>query len=313
MTALENSLPLISVIIPIYKVEAHLRPCVDSVLSQSYANLEVILVNDGSPDNCRIICDEYAEKDQRVTVIHKQNGGLSDARNCGLDIATGDYIAFVDGDDILHIDFLASLYQNLVATNCDISFCRFQPFKDGEEFVVPKRSEAQDGIRVLSGLQMMNTFYDESWFPRNIVVWNKLYKASVFQQLRFPKGRLHEDAYIFPDLYGEPIQVVYTDVVLLGYRVRNASIMSNPFTDLHLQSWVEIYDRHQQIYAQRGWRSLLKELDKNRRRKYFSFFVNGSSTAAKSLISPKMFFKLLLDKDIHWKKRAVLIKLYIMG
>ena len=111
----------ISIIVPVYKVELFLEECIDSILEQTYRNLEIILINDGSPDNCGKICDEYAIKDERIKVIHKKNGGLSDARNAGIENCLGEYIAFIDSDDILHPEFIEILYQNLVVNKALIS------------------------------------------------------------------------------------------------------------------------------------------------------------------------------------------------
>ena len=116
---------LISVIIPVYKVEKYIERCITSVKKQSYFNIEIILVDDGSPDNCGIICDKYAETDSRIKVIHKKNGGLSDARNAGLDIATGQYICFIDSDDYIEKDTLKDMYNNIVMTRADITICNY--------------------------------------------------------------------------------------------------------------------------------------------------------------------------------------------
>ena len=118
--------PLISVIVPIYNVEQYLENCINSILNQTYRNLEVILVDDGSPDNCGGICDLYSDKDPRIKVIHKQNGGLSDARNKGLDAATGEYLAFVDSDDTILPEMIDKLYQRIVIDQSDLAFCGYQ-------------------------------------------------------------------------------------------------------------------------------------------------------------------------------------------
>ena len=118
--------PLISVIVPIYKVEKYLTICVDSLLRQSYGNLEIILVDDGSPDECPAICDQYQNKDNRIKVIHKKNGGLSDARNAGLDIAQGEYVAFVDSDDFIDEDYICKLYDALQQNRASIAVCGIQ-------------------------------------------------------------------------------------------------------------------------------------------------------------------------------------------
>ena len=113
----------ISVIVPIYKLEQYLEECVDSLIEQTYKNIEIILVDDGSPDNCGAICDRYAEQDDRIQVIHKKNGGLSDARNAGLDIASGEYVLFIDSDDNVSVDMVEELYGAIKKQNADISVC----------------------------------------------------------------------------------------------------------------------------------------------------------------------------------------------
>ena len=120
---MEQKLPLISVIIPVYNVEKYLKKCIDSVINQTYTNLEIILVSDTSPDNCEKICDDYAEKDSRIKVIHKEKNGLSAARNAGIDIASGKYIGFVDSDDYIALDMYELLYKNILKENADISAC----------------------------------------------------------------------------------------------------------------------------------------------------------------------------------------------
>ena len=117
---------LISVIIPIYRVELYLKECIDSVLNQTYKNMEIILVDDGSDDNCPNICDAYKKKDSRIQVIHKKNGGLSDARNAGIEIAKGEYICFIDSDDVIHPSFLQILYEDLIETGSDMSICHYE-------------------------------------------------------------------------------------------------------------------------------------------------------------------------------------------
>ena len=130
--------PLISVIVPIYKVEKYLAICVDSLLRQSYGNLEVILVDDGSPDECPAICDKYQNKDNRIKVIHKKNGGLSDARNVGLDIAQGEYVAFVDSDDFVDEDYIYKLYNALQQNGTSIAVCGIQ--------IIDERNKVTDQI-----------------------------------------------------------------------------------------------------------------------------------------------------------------------
>ncbi len=221
---MENN-PLISVIVPIYKVEEFLPTCLDSILAQTYKNLEIILVDDGSPDNCGMICDEYAKKDSRIIVIHKENGGLSDARNAGLDICTGDYISFVDSDDYVDKSFIESLYCNLSESKADLAVCFFRYVRPGE--VLRRKTTHRHGVTNFTGNDLLNKLYDPSWIPANVVSWNKLYKRFIWDNLRFPVGKLNEDEYVIVDIYNRAKVVAVSNAKLYFYRLRDNSIMSN--------------------------------------------------------------------------------------
>ena len=184
-------MPSISVIVPVYKVEPFLHRCVDSILAQTYRDFELILVDDGSPDSCGAICDEYAAKEERIHVIHQKNGGLSAARNTGIDWAYANsdshWLAFVDSDDWVHPDYLKMLYATAEKTLCKVSICGF--FRTaGEDF-----PEEQDyGIlRMSAGDYYCGQMHEGV----TAVAWNKLYHKSVFQSLRYPIGKLHEDEF----------------------------------------------------------------------------------------------------------------------
>jgi len=181
--------PLISVIVPVYKVEAYLDRCVESIVSQTYQNLEIILVDDGSPDNCGRMCDEWAKKDSRIQVIHKENGGLSDARNAGMAVASGEYIGFVDSDDWIDRLFLETLHDCIQTTGSDIAACGIHTFYEGDADL-PAASDAPDAIycteeamRLLIANQLRQ------------VVWNKLYKRQMMADIPFAVGKLHEDEF----------------------------------------------------------------------------------------------------------------------
>lgn len=182
---------LISVIIPVYNVEKYLDRCMNCVLNQTYKNIEIILVDDGSTDSGGEICNRYQKEDNRIVVIHKANGGLSDARNKGIDAARGDYIVFIDSDDMVSQYFIEKLYSALTKTNADIAMCYNMTFSDiGEIKDFPQNQE----IRVIDKEEFFNRLY----FPKHnqcISAWNKIYKRSFFEKVRFPYGKLHEDSY----------------------------------------------------------------------------------------------------------------------
>ena len=188
---------LISVIIPVYKVEKYINRCVESVLVQNYHNIEVILVDDGSPDNCGIICDKYAETDSRIKVIHKKNGGLSDARNAGLDIATGQYICFIDSDDYIEKDMLKDMYDNIVRTGADITICNYCAV-DNEGHKQWESEDISDGE--WTEKEFWKNFYDafEGMYYYYVVAWNKLYSRKIFDERHFPglSGHINKKLYM---------------------------------------------------------------------------------------------------------------------
>ena len=178
---------LISIVIPVYKVQDFLDRCVKSVVSQTYTNIEVILVDDGSPDKCSEMCDRWAEQDSRIVVIHKKNGGLSDARNWGIRTAKGEYIAFVDSDDYIHPRFLEILYYFMKKENADVVACTYERTLKKDE---------QTDFKVIQNEQIeVETGRKADAYITNdgIVAWNKLYKRELFEKIQFPVGRIHED------------------------------------------------------------------------------------------------------------------------
>jgi len=212
--------PKISVIIPVYKVEPYLNQCVDSVLAQTYENLEVILVDDGSPDNCGAICDEYAKKDRRVKVIHKENGGLSSARNAGIDIATGEYLNFIDSDDWVESDMLELLYNNLVKCDADISCCDFYMAyaNKNEPLSFAVGNLAFNSEQAVERVLKMK-------FPPS--AWAKLYKRHIFDDIRYPVGKYCEDNFIIIDILSKANIIVGDPAFKYYYRQRKNSIMRN--------------------------------------------------------------------------------------
>lgn len=212
---------MISVIVPIYKVEKYLRRCVDSILAQTYSDLEVILVDDGSPDGCPEICDAYREKDHRVKVIHQENSGLSAARNSGLDICTGEYITFVDSDDWLHLQMLERLW-SVINTSPEIGMvtCGFsRVFEDD----IPEETIARQPAEVFSGKDTMERFYDANG-GIYAMVWAKLYRRALFRDIRFPVGRLCEDDFVTHKLIMSAGRCAILKEKLYFYFARNDSI-----------------------------------------------------------------------------------------
>ena len=243
---------LITVIVPVYKVEKYLRRCIDSIIAQSYKNLEIILVDDGSPDNCGRICDEYAKKDDRIRVIHQKNGGLSAARNTGLDIATGDYIGFVDSDDYIAPDMYEKLLSLIISENADIAICNYQMVDENGQII-----KTDQGIQngVLTNYQALKELQgnNDGVF---IIACNKLFSAKTIKTDRFPVGRLCEDNYIIHKLFFFSKKVAVTDSRFYYYTQRAGSIMRNK--DLRfLTDEMEGFLARLQFYEEEGLTELI--------------------------------------------------------
>lgn len=210
--------PLISVIVPVYNVAEYLSQCVDSIINQTYKNLEIILVDDGSVDDCPGICDEYVKKDSRIRVIHKKNGGLSDARNAGLDICTGEWIGFVDSDDYISKNMYEKLYDSAIETKSDVSVCQSINDKNGRLLYSDYKGKREI---LLSKEEMINRMFCRGIYAS---VCLKLYKKEVFSILRFPVGRNHEDAFIILSIIDKTSRMVIIPDALYYYRLRINSI-----------------------------------------------------------------------------------------
>ena len=223
--------PLISVIVPIYKVKKYLDKCVDSIVKQSYQNLEIILVDDGSPDECPAMCDAWAQRDSRIRVIHKKNGGLSDARNAGMAIATGELIGFVDSDDWIREDMYELLYNNMIEFDSDISVCGMELiFEDGS----PSRALTRQGCCVLETEAAMSALIDESWLKQPVV--QKLYKAPIAKSILFPVGKYHEDVFWTYQAIGKAKRVSVFDSLCYFYNQHSGSIMGSVYSIKRLDS-----------------------------------------------------------------------------
>jgi len=210
--------PLISVIVPIYNVEEYLNRCVESIVNQTYQNLEIILVDDGSPDNCPQMCDEWAGKDSRIKVIHKENGGLSDARNAGMKIATGDYISFIDSDDWIDRKTFSLVMEKIIAAKAQIG--AFNIISVDSNSFTPDLS---DEYELLNSEQAIENTIDDTGVKT--VAWNKVYHKNVLQGLTFPKGKLHEDEFFTFHALDKAEKIVYLHRQCYYYFQRPTSIM----------------------------------------------------------------------------------------
>lgn len=214
---------LISVIIPVYKVEGYLSKCIESVINQTYSNIEIILVDDGSPDNCGKICDEYAKMDNRIIVIHKENGGLSDARNAGTEIASGEFITYIDSDDWVNLNYIEILYSTLKNNNADISIVNYKRVSDesvtNEPFipnaVVFDRKEATEEM-------LYQTSFDTS-------ACCKLYRTCVMKEILYPIGKWYEDLFTTYRIIAICDKIAFVNAPIYYYRNNPNSIMNSHF------------------------------------------------------------------------------------
>lgn len=222
------NLPLISIVIPVYNVEAYIEHCIHNILSQTYRNLEVIIVNDGSPDDSIKIAKELTKDDPRFIYIDKENGGQSDARNAGLDIATGDYIFFCDPDDFMFEKSIENLYYASQLTEADIvvgSFCRFE---EGMFYFYPKPKDDEllSPLSARDAIQGMDSMEDYTLL-RYSAVWGKLFKKHLFDEIRFPKGKYAEDQFIMWKLYLASEKMTRYDSDIYAYRINFKGLTQN--------------------------------------------------------------------------------------
>ena len=246
--------PLISVIVPVYNVEKHLDRCVESIVNQTYTNLEIILVDDGSPDNCPAMCDAWAEKDNRIKVIHKENGGLSSARNAGLDVMTGEYVYFIDSDDYINEITISTLYNLINEYNADMSFGRYYRVFDSEtDFYQP---EFTDEIFLFDEDSFWNAHYDydndNSEYSVNLIIsCNKLYKSELFDALRFEYGKIHEDEYIIHKIVQQCNCICFINKKLYYYFQNSSGIMSQRSSETYLYAIESLAIRTQYFASQK--------------------------------------------------------------
>lgn len=260
----------VSIIVPVYQVETYLRQCIDSILAQTFTDFELILVDDGSKDKSGEICEEYAGKDGRVRVIHKENGGLSDARNAGLEQAAGEYFMFVDSDDYIAPTMIERLYNSIQSESADIAACNFCYVFDKKE---KKDFSTAMEAEVLQGSEIFYYRKNDRSYGFWTVAWNKLYKSETFRNVRFRFGKYHEDEFWANDIYQLEIRVATIPECLYYYRQRDNSIMGKESIARNLDILEALRERiyiylEKQEYTDQAYKVLiysLEYLDKCRR------------------------------------------------
>lgn len=239
-------MPTISVIVPVYRVEDYLDRCVESILSQTFTDFELILVDDGSPDHCPAMCDSWAKKDSRIKVIHKENGGLSDARNVGFEASCGEWISFVDSDDYVHPAMLQALYDAVQKFKVKVSICGF------------KRTQGES-LEENPDLAANLWSAEDLYMQRNVnatVAWGKLYHCSVV--LPYPVGKLHEDEFVTYRILFACEQIAVLDAELYGYYQNPNSIMGSRWNPRHLHELVAMKEQCD-FFEENGFTALFKK------------------------------------------------------
>ncbi len=231
--------PLISVIVPVYNVEKYIERCIESILGQTFTDFELIIVNDGSTDKSGEICDRYSNNDPRIRIIHKENGGLSDARNAGIEAANGEYIGFIDSDDYIDTDMYELLYQNICRENADISTCGIYDCYPDKTVT----QEVNSSDFTVDGSEAVRLALESQFMP--LFAWNKLYKRSLFDSIRFPVGKIYEDAFVMIKLMGASRRVSISMKPKYYYIHRENSITTRAFRNSDL----DVVEAHENNFS----------------------------------------------------------------
>ena len=233
----------ISVIVPIYNVEKYLGECIESIINQTYKNLEIILIDDGSTDNSYKICEQYKSIDDRIKVIHKMYGGVSQARNTALEIATGEFISFIDSDDWINLKFYEIMMKNMIKYDSDIVVCNFNyVYKDKI-----KNRNIEETIRIFNKEEAMREIIEEGLIYS--VVWGKLYKTKLIDNIKFKENKINEDEFFTYKICAKAKRIVYIPETLYQYRQRPNSIMSN-YSVKRLDGVEALYERMEFIKSE---------------------------------------------------------------
>ncbi len=300
---------MISVIVPIYNVEKYLDRCVKSICEQSYRDLEIILVDDGSPDKCGAMCDAYANHDSRIIVIHKENGGLSDARNAGLNICKGKYVTFIDSDDYIESDYIETLYSSLSEYQADISIGDY--FYETENGLTINSYLNSGKVRILNQKEAISELCKLKLFSNS--AWGKLYPTAFFSDIRYPKGKIYEDIPVTYRLILKANKIVFCEKPIYHYIFRPQAISKGTFKPQRLDALqfvkqmkvdiIRIYPEYKGLLVNREfeeymyiYKSLMKDL------KYRDIYSQDLYTKSKKIVN-----------ECNWKTMSNKMKLYAIA
>ena len=298
---------LISVIVPVYNVDKYLPKCIDSIINQTYKNLEIILIDDGSTDSSPKICDEYMNKDSRIIVIHKDNGGLSSARNKGIEVAKGNLICFIDSDDYLELNMLEELKNNMDKYDSDIACCNFYDIKNE---VSSLRIKKDTNIEFVSSEKEKFINIQNEYSPLTYYAWNKLYKKEIFNNIRFPEGRLYEYTYILCDIFDKANRISFTLKPLYNYVYRSSSL-GNSFNLKHFDK-MGSFDKKIEFFNKKKYYDLLDNENSGKACAIIRNLSKMKFNKIKNKEVYKKYYKELKEttKEIKWEKSNKKIKLF---
>ncbi|VSB04388.1 glycosyl transferase family protein [Streptococcus pneumoniae] len=242
----------ITVIVPVYNVENYLRKCLDSIITQTYKNIEIVVVNDGSTDASGEICKEFAEMDHRITYIEQENAGLSAARNTGLNNMSGNYVTFVDSDDWIELDYVETLYKKITEYQADIAVGNYYSFNESEGMFYFHISGDSYYEKVYDNVSIFENLYETQEMRSFALIsaWGKLYKARLFEQLRFDIGKLGEDGYLNQKVYLLSEKVIYLNKSLYAYRIRKGSLSNGQASGLSDTATYKEFEMKQRLLNQ---------------------------------------------------------------
>lgn len=226
-TQISDKEDLISIIIPVYNVEKYLARCLESVINQSYTNLEILLINDGSTDSSLQICEKYAEKDSRIKIFSHKNQGLAYTRGWGIQQAKGNYISQIDSDDIIDLNFISILHSKLISTQSDFVQCNYT-LVDENLNILGNDIQPKPHEKSYTGHEYLEMLYDDDIRPGNIIMWNKLYKKKLWENIKIAYGNLHDDDYVLPYIMDKANKVTVIPISLYSYVIRKGSITNLP-------------------------------------------------------------------------------------
>lgn len=284
---------MISVVIPMYNAEKYVEKCLNSLLKQTYKDLEIIIVNDGSKDNSQTICERFAEQDKRITLINTENRGAGSARNTGIEVAKGEYISFIDSDDYVCPDYYERLLHMLEKAGADIAIGKYQRISEHDEMKFINSGE----VKECTNLEELLVLYgeDEDRYINAVLVTNKLFKRELFEEnVRFPIGRLIDDEFIIYKLIYKSKKIVYTDDVMYAYVQSDSSVMRTNFKEQRVHDTIDVYDEVYKFFKENG----TEELNKKILIRYLSYCVElAQKTSTSTVIDNKeKIYQLLKEK-----------------